>query len=319
MVIGAKTAFLPPGDGQGQKMEETSVKESRWARIRSKIQDGYQLVVRDTHNYNEVATYNLTPLNVYVALSTVFLIAAVLTYLLIAFTPLRQYVPGYGDVVQREEMAELESSVATLSDLVEGQNLYIENLKRTVMGSAVTADSVERRTEIVAADDVEPIPPSEAEIQLRREMELERAGIQRDTERTPLPSPGNAAVPLAQVYLVSPVHGEVSAGFNLSSGHTGVDILAPQNTAIKATRAGIVFLSEFSSANGNVIGIQHDNNLISFYKHNSRLLKDVGDRVAAGEAIAIIGNTGTQSTGPHLHFELWHEGRAVDPFEFVSF
>ncbi len=300
-------------------MEETSVPEGRWARIRHRIQDGYQLVVRDTHNYHEVATYNLTPLNVYVALSTVFLIAALLTYLLIAFTPLRQYIPGYGDVVQREEMAELEESVSTLTQLVEGQNLYIDNLKRTVLGSPITADSIERRTEVMVTDDVVPLPPSEEEIQLRRDMEQERAGVRRDSEQVPLPSSGSSAVPLAQVYLVAPIHGEVSAGFNLLTDHTGVDILAPQNTPVKATRAGIVFLSEFSSANGNVIGIQHDNNLISFYKHNSRLLKEVGDRVTAGEAIAIIGNTGTQSTGPHLHFELWHEGRAVDPGEYVSF
>ena len=302
-------------------MEETSAEQSRWARIRSRIQDGYQLVVRDTHNYNEVATYNLTPLNVYVALSTVFLLAALITYLLIALTPLREYVPGYGDVVQREEMAELKRGVGELTDIVEAQNLYIDNLKRTLLGQAVTADSIQDRDDIVVAGDVEPLPPSEAEIQLRREMEEERAGARPTAERKPgsTPTSGSDDVPLAQVYLVAPLHGEISAGYNLATDHMGVDILAPQNTAIKATRAGIVFLSEFSNANGNVIGIQHDNNLISFYKHNSTLLKDVGDRVAAGEAIAIIGNTGTQSTGPHLHFELWHEGRAVDPGEYVSF
>ncbi|MGB3802383.1 MAG: M23 family metallopeptidase, partial [Lewinella sp.] len=234
-----------------------------------------------------------------------------------AFTPLRQYVPGYGDVVQREEMADLQFTVNELTDIVEGQNLYIENLKRTMLGEAITVDSVEQRTEIVANDDVEPLPPSESEIKLRREMEEQRMTV--PAQAAAQPSPGSNDVTLASVYLVAPLNGEVSAGFNLSTDHTGVDILAPQNTAVKATRAGIVFLSEFSNANGNMIGIQHDNNLISFYKHNSRLLKDVGDRVKAGEAVAIIGNTGTQSTGPHLHFELWHEGRAVDPGEFVSF
>ncbi len=293
--------------------------QGRWARIKSKVQDGYQLVVRDTHNYNEVATYNLTPLNVYIALSTVFLVAAVITFALIAVTPLRRYVPGYGDVVQRREMAEIEANMAELSQVVEAQNLYIDNLKRTMLGQVVTTDSIEDREEIVVAGDVVPLPPSEEEIQLRREMEQQRSGARRDTEQVVTPVSGSSAVPLAQVYLVAPVHGEISAAFSLPTDHTGVDILAPQHTAIKATRAGIVFMSEFSNANGNVIGIQHDNNLISFYKHNSTLLKQVGDRVQAGEAIAIIGNTGTQSTGPHLHFELWHEGRAVDPGEYVSF
>ncbi|NJB86647.1 murein DD-endopeptidase MepM/ murein hydrolase activator NlpD [Lewinella marina] len=302
-------------------MEEKSENASRWEQFRRSFREGYQLVVRGAHDYRELATYNLTPLNIYIGLSTLFLLSTGLVFLLIIFTPLREYVPGYGDVIERREMAELEASVAELMELVEGQNLYIDNLKRTVLGEAVTADSVENQS--VAAGvtgEVTPLPPSPEEIRLRQELERERAGQREATAAAaPLPTSGSNAVPLAQVYLVAPVHGEVSAGFNLATDHTGVDILAPQNTAIKATRAGIVFLSEFSNANGNVIGIQHDNNLISFYKHNSSLLKQVGDRVQAGEAIAIIGNTGTQSTGPHLHFELWHEGRAVDPTAFVSF
>lgn len=299
-------------------MEEQTVNEGRWERFKAKSQDEFQLVVRNTQTYDEVGSYTLTLLNVYVALSTLFVVVAVLVFLLIGLTPLRQYVPGYGDTVQQQEVEELRGTLDELAGLVESQDLYIENLKRTVLGEALTADSVEQRAEIVP-EATEPLPPSAEEIQLRREMEQERKGQNRQGTAAPLPSPGSNAVPLAQVYLVPPVNGEISAAFNLMSDHTGVDVLAPQNTAIKATRAGIVFMSEFTNANGNVIGIQHDNNLISFYKHNSQLLKEVGDRVKAGEAIAIIGDTGSQSSGPHLHFELWHEGRAVDPGEFVSF
>ncbi len=300
-------------------MEERTAKESRWRRLRTKSRSEYQLVVRNTQNYDAVGTYKLTPLNVYLAVSTVFLVVAALVYLLIAFTPLREYIPGYGKVVQREQLQELRASLTELTTLVEDQNLYIENLKRTVLGEAITADSIDARDALVNREKVIPLPPSESEIQLRREMEEERQGGAVRTTAVLPPSPGSEAVSLAQVYLVAPVNGEISAAFNLTSEHTGVDILAPQNTAIKATRAGIVFMSEFTNANGNVIGIQHDHNLISFYKHNSQLLKQVGDRVLAGEAIAIIGNTGTQSTGPHLHFELWYEGLVVDPREYISF
>ncbi len=300
-------------------MEERTAKESRWRRLRTKSRSEYQLVVRNTQNYDAVGTYKLTPLNLYLAVSTVFLVVAALVYLLIAFTPLREYIPGYGKVVQREQLHELRASLTELTTLVEDQNLYIENLKRTVLGEAITADSIDARDALVNREKVIPLPPSESEIQLRREMEEERQGGAVRTTAVPPPSPGSEAVSLAQVYLVAPVNGEISAAFNLTSEHTGVDILAPQNTAIKATRAGIVFMSEFTNANGNVIGIQHDHNLISFYKHNSQLLKQVGDRVLAGEAIAIIGNTGTQSTGPHLHFELWYEGLVVDPREYISF
>ncbi len=300
-------------------MEEPTAKESRWRRLRDQSRSEYQLVVRNTQDYDAVGSYTLRPLDVYLAASTIFLVVALLVYLLIAFTPLRKYIPGYGDVVQREQLNELHARLTELTTIVEDQNLYIDNLRRTVLGEAITADSVEAREELVNREKVVPLPPSESEIRLRREMEEVRQDSRARAVAAPLPSAGDGSVPLAQVYLVAPVNGEISASFNLPAAHTGVDILAPQNTAIKATRAGIVFMSEFTSANGNVIGIQHDHNLISFYKHNSQLLKQVGDRVQAGEAIAIIGNTGTQSTGPHLHFELWYEGLVVDPREYISF
>lgn len=236
--------------------------------------------------------------------------------LLLAYTPLRDLLPATDDGVKQEEIAEMQGMVAELSELVEAQDLYIENLKRTVLGEALTVDSV-RESPTGATVNRDPLPPSAAELALRREMEDERNGRQ-STPGGGLTG-GESVVSLAQLYLVAPVNGEISAGFNLVNDHLGVDILAPQNTAIKATRDGVVFMSEFTNSYGNVIGIQHDNNLISFYKHNSRLLKQVGDRVKAGEAIAIIGDTGTLSSGPHLHFELWQNGRAVDPGEYVGF
>ena len=272
--------------------------------------EGYQLIVRKLGSRAEVGSYVLTPLNAYALVSAVFVVVALLVVLLLAFTPLRRYLPGYGKVIQQQELTELEGTLNELTRLVESQQLYIENLKRTVLGEAITADSVDAREVVVPRQTVTALPPSEAEIKLRREMEEERQGAV-STESDP--------VLLAQVYLVAPVNGKISAPFDLTAEHAGVDILAPQHTAIKAVRAGVVFMSEFTSANGNVIGIQHDHNLISFYKHNEQLLKEVGERVQQGEAIAIIGNTGTQSTGPHLHFELWYDGRAVDPRDYVSF
>ena len=274
----------------------------------------YQLVVRNVHNYDEVGSYRLTPLNVYSLGAMVVVVVGLLVYLLIAFTPLRRYIPGYGSVVEQQQLQELEGMVVDLGDLVESQQLYIDNLKRTVLGEVTTADSLEAPDAVLVRESVSPLPPSAAEVQLRRELERERRGTTAEDVVV-----GSEVSSLAQVYLVAPVHGEISAGYDPAAEHAGVDILAPQNTAIKAVRAGIVFMAEFTSANGNVIGIQHDNNLISFYKHNSQLLKEVGDRVTQGEAIAIIGNTGTQSTGPHLHFELWYAGRSVDPGEYVSF
>lgn len=299
-------------------MEKPIAKADRPAKWWGKNDGELQLVVRNVETYHEVATYRLKAPNILFVLGGFALLVAMLISALIFFTPLREFAPGYGDVVQRGEVMELRTTLAELTALVEGQEYYIENMRRTLLGEAITADSIlEDRSAAVPLDE-EPLPPSEAEIKLRREMEAERS-LPGSTRVSTLPATGNETSSLAQAFLVAPVNGEVSAGFNLFKEHLGVDVLAPRNTAIKATRAGVVFMAEFTNNYGNVIGLQHDNNLISFYKHNSQLLKNVGDRVKAGEAIAIIGGTGTESTGPHLHFELWYGGRAVDPGEYVSF
>lgn len=300
-------------------MEETTEKQGRWQRFKENSKDEYQLVVRDVKSYREVGSYNLTPLNLYVAISTLIFLVAVVVFLLIAYTPLRTYIPGYGDIVQRQELNEMEDLIDEMGAQMERQSITIETMKRNIHGEVVTSADIEELGIKVDTADIAPVPLSEEEVRLRREMALERVGDNSRGGSGMTPSPGSTDVPLAQLLLVAPVNGEISAGFKLTGDHLGVDILAPQDTPIKAARDGIVFISEFTSSNGNVVGIQHDNNLITFYKHNSQLLKKVGDRVRASEAIAIIGNTGELSSGPHLHFELWHEGKAVDPTEFIRF
>jgi murein DD-endopeptidase MepM/ murein hydrolase activator NlpD len=298
-------------------MEETEVKKGWWKRFTETSKDEYQLVIRDIKSYREVTSVNLTPLNIYIALAAAFFMTAIIVFLLIAYTPIRQYIPGYGNIVQRVEINELERLLGDMSNQLTDQDLYIQNLNRTIHGEVVTSDDIEADGFLVDTVRAQPAPLSEEEIRLRREMALERVGQNSRSGGGVLP--GSDEVPLAQIYLIAPVNGEISAGYNLTDDHLGVDILAPQSTPIKAVREGVVFMSEFTSENGNVVGLQHDNNLVTLYKHNSQLLKKVGDRVKAGEAIAIIGNTGTLSSGPHLHFELWHKGVVVDPTGYLRF
>lgn len=298
-------------------MAEIEKQPNRWQRFRTGSKDEYQLVIRDVKSYREVGSYNLTPFNLYVAVAATLMIVAISVYLLIAYTPLRTYIPGYGDVVSVEEMREMESVLEGMAQRVAEQEVTIEAMKRNIYGQPITADSIDDQTIMVDESDLEPVPLTEEEIRLRREMDLERVG--QSSRTGGVPTPGSAAIPLAEINFVDPLRGEISAGFKVTEDHLGVDILARKDSPIKAVREGVVFFSEFTSTNGYVIGIQHDNDLLTFYKHNSRLLKDVGDRVTAGEVIAIIGNTGTLSTGPHLHFELWHKNRPVDPTEFFRF
>lgn len=300
-------------------MDESTTKMSRWERFREHSKNNYRLVVMNADTFDEVGAYNLTPLNIYVAASSLLLVLSLAIFFLIAYTPLKKYIPGYGDIVQRREMIAMEEEVEQLREALEVQMTYSENFRRILAGEATTGEEVENRSEEVAQEDLEPVTLSEEEIRLRRQVELDRIGQAARESSSGTPSAGSNSVPLEQVFLVAPVNGEISAGFRPDEDHLGVDVLAPKNTAIKAAAAGVVIMSEFTSANGNVIGIQHDNDIITFYKHNSELLKQVGDRVNGGEAVAIIGNTGTQSTGPHLHFEIWYRGEVVDPSDYLSF
>ena len=298
-------------------MEEE--RKSRWSTLRENRNEEYQFVVRDVKSFRELAQYNLTPLNIYIAIATVLLLTAVAIFLLIAFTPLRAYIPGYGSVDDQQEVVAMEATMEEMGAQLESQTKYIENLRRVIHGEVTTADDITPVESLVDTTDFTPTPLSEEEAQLRRELNLDRIGVTGQDAAGLASSQELTSIPLAQMTLVAPVSGEISAGFNPAEGHYGVDILAPKNTAIKSVYAGIVFMSEFTSANGNVIGVQHENNLITFYKHNSQLLKKVGDRVRAGEAVAIIGDTGELSSGPHLHLELWFEGRVVDPVAVLRF
>ena len=124
---------------------------------------------------------------------------------------------------------------------------------------------------------------------------------------------------LINIAFYAPLKGLISDSFNLQNEHFGVDVLAAENEAIKASLGGTVVFSDWTSETGYSIAIQHDNNLISFYKHNSVLLKKTGELVKAGDVIAIIGNSGEFSSGPHLHFEMWHNGKAIDPEHHILF
>mgnify|MGYP005979669017 FL=1 len=126
-------------------------------------------------------------------------------------------------------------------------------------------------------------------------------------------------VPTDGVFFYKPVNGVVSSHYDANIRHYGVDLVAAPKESVLATLDGTVVFAGFDPNSGNVIQVQHKNGFLSIYKHNELLLKEVGDRVVAGEAIALVGNTGKLSTGPHLHFELWYKGGPVNPEEYIAF
>jgi len=293
----------------------------KWNALKERLQNLrhiYRLVIMNDETFEEVGSYRLTMLNFYILLSSIVVVVAIIVVALIAVTPLKKYIPGYGTGIAQQEVRVLTRSIDSLEAEIEAYDLYYENVQKMLVNDVETEDDIRMSGEVEESlDSIEPVAPSEVDDQLRKEVELDQIGaiVQNGQDR----SFQNRRTSLAQIYFVPPLNGEISAPFAPDREHLGVDVLAPKNTAIKAALDGYVFISDWTLETGNTIGIQHDNNIITFYKHNSSLLKKAGSYVKAGEAIAIIGNTGTQSDGPHLHFEMWYNGKPMNPIDYISF
>ena len=298
------------------------------------LQDKYRLVVMNDDTFEEVMSYRLTRLNAYLVIGSVLVGAFLLGWLLLAFTPLRQTLPG-DDINPREVMA-LQSKIDTLESMIHAQSSVIASRERWLSGDYEfgPGDYVETQQ-----GDIKEVEPSTEDLALREkygkitpppapetpegegdvgEIVTESTKVNTKPMKPVLVATNHNG--MARKYIASPiVGGRVTAGFDGEKKHFGIDITAPRNTPVQSILSGTVISSDETMDTGNVIAIQHEHNLVSFYKHNSVLLKKVGSFVSAGEAVAIIGNTGEMSDGPHLHFELWHNGKPVDPSNYIDF
>lgn len=261
-------------------------------------------------SYEEVFSILLTPLNVILLLFSFVLIVGVFSYGLTALTPLREYiVPGYVDEQHRRDAYEARVMADSLREELNAQEHYLNTL-RIILSGGVPSDSSRA---LQRAPD-----PSTLDFNLSTEDSVLRSQIEEEDRFVLRVGPsGTVETRSARGLLFKPVEGSVSALFDPENGHFGIDLVAPANSVIRAVANGTVVLASFTADGGNVIAIQHDNNLMSIYKHNSALFKQIGEQVRVGESIAIIGNTGDHSDGPHLHFELWKRGVAVDPLEYL--
>jgi murein DD-endopeptidase MepM/ murein hydrolase activator NlpD len=294
--------------------------KERMQRWRGNLNNRFRFVIMNDETFEEVGSYKLTLMNVYVAISTLLVFFTVLVFMLIAYTPIKSYLPGFQATSNDRELLELTREVNRMDREMRAQQTYIKNLQRMMGGTPETVRDVPQVIPATkdSSSPAKKISQSEVDEQLRQEVELAKIGklAQQVRGNVKLVS---AEKPIEQLFFVSPLKGEISAHFDRKKDHYGIDILAPKNTPIKATMDGYVVVSDWTLETGNTIGIQHDNGILSFYKHNSTLLKKAGSYVRAGEAIAIIGNTGTLTSGPHLHFELWQKGKPLNPADYVNF
>ena len=281
--------------------------KSFWHRIRFK----YKLSFINEGTLEEVWSFRLSKLSAFVtlALFACFLIAV--TALIIITTPIRNYLPGYLDVEVRKEIVENALRADSLERMVAIHELYLSNVAGILSGT-LPLDSIRQIDSLATNDENYEIPRSPSEEAFVKEFaEEEKYNL------TVLADPEK--VPTDGVFFYKPVNGTVSAHYEAAIRHYGVDLVAKERESVLATLDGTVVYAGFDSNQGNVIQLQHKNGFISVYKHNALLLKEGGDIVQAGEAIALVGNTGKLSTGPHLHFELWYKGNPVNPEEYIAF
>jgi lipoprotein NlpD len=276
---------------------------SLWARLKFR----YKLSFFNESALEEVWSFRISPLSILSTLLTFAAFLIILTALLITQTPIRNLLPGYLDVEIRKEIVENTMRADSLEYLLHVQSSYLENIVDILSGNT-HIDSVRQL--------IESAQPSDYNIS-RGDKELAFVKRFEDEEKYSL-NDKNDIDPTDGHFFYRPVKGSVSASFSIELRHFGIDFVAAPRESVLATQAGTVVYTGYDPKYGNVLHIQHKNGLLSVYKHNDVVLKEIGDLVWAGEAIALIGNTGTLTTGDHLHFELWLRGQPLDPADYLE-
>ncbi len=278
--------------------------------IKRKLLHKYRLVILNESTFEEKISFKLSRLNVFVTGSLCIIGLIALTTLLIAFTPLREYIPGYSSTRLKKQATDLTYKTDSLVANLNNTNRYLENIRKVLIGDLesgeVNLDSLREQFKL---------DPSSIDLTPIREDSVLRAEVALEDKYNLFE--GNTTG--ADMILFPPLNGEISQGFNLDQKHFAVDVTAPTDTPVKAVANGTVIFAEWTADTGYVIILEHKDGLLSVYKHNGSLSKSQGEVVLAGEVIASVGNTGELSTGPHLHFELWNNGNTVNPMDYIDF
>lgn len=276
-----------------------------WHNIKFK----YKLTVTNENTLEEVVGIHVSKLNglswLLSAVTVIFLVAAII----IAFTPLRNYLPGYMNSEVRAQIVSNALRADSLQKMLERQKLYIMNIQDIFSGK-IQVDTVQSIDSLTAIRSDSLMERTRKEEEFRRQYE--------ESERYNLTAVNNTPTASGLIFY-RPTRGMMSSNFDPDNKHYGVDIAANPNESILATLDGTVILSTYTAETGYVIQIQHGQDFVSVYKHCGSLLKKEGDTVEGGEAIALVGNTGEKTTGSHLHFELWNKGRAINPSKYIVF
>jgi len=286
------------------------VRKKARQKILEKLRNRYRLIIYNDTTFQSMWSMKLTRLKVFTVVSLLSALIVVLVTLLIATTPLREYIPGYPREEYRQMLIRNTLIVDSLENELRMRDLFFENI-RAVMQGDLPRDLAQRTDSAVKVGQIDFKSYNHDSVFQEKILE-ERLSISAQNGRGQAGNLGN-------LHFFVPLKGIVTNKFNAKTDHFGVDLVSKPNTRIGAVLSGTVLFAGWTLETGYVIYIQHEGNLISGYKHNSELLKRAGDKVNAGEAVAIIGNSGQLTTGPHLHLELWYNGVPVDPEQYIDF
>ena len=289
----------------------------KWQNWKTKLRNKYRLVILNDESYEERLSFRLSRLNVFISIGITVIILISLTILLIAYTPLREYIPGYTDVTLSKRVNTLLRKTDSLEIITRQKSMYIKNIKQIIGGGYNTNDSIDlnENSEAINFKD-KGNKHSETDSLLRSEYEQNSSYDLFYNENQEL---SRVAASPSSFTLFNPLKGIITSEFDLAEQHYGIDIVSKETEAGKATLDGTVILANWTVETGYEIAIQHQGRFISVYKHNAVLLKKHGDFVKAGDPIAIVGESGELTTGTHLHFELWNNGTPVNPREYIVF
>jgi len=277
-----------------------------WKRVRFK----YKLSFYNESTLEEVWSFRVSQLSAFITFLLFAFFLITITSLVIIKTPIRNYLPGYLDVEVRNEIIMNSLRADSLEMKLNQQARYLANIS-AIMTGTMTVDSMYHSdsTAFITAD--YDIPRTENEERFSATFEEEEKYYLTAINPDPIATEG--------IFFYKPVNGIISSHYDLENNHIGVDLVANPRESVLASSDGIVIYTGNDQQYGNVITLQHKNGFVSIYKHNEVLLKKIGDHVIAGESIAIVGNTGELSSGPHLHFELWYKGVSINPEEHILF
>ena len=287
----------------GKKRRKSNI---LWRKLLNKI----RLVILNEDTFEETFSLKLTLMNVCVVFGLGAIVIIFFTTYIIAFTPLREYIPGYASTKLKQDALELAIKSDSLERVVKNNNAYISSIKKVLTGDLEYAkfnkDSILNTENVDVSKD--ELNPSEEELKLREQVALE--------DKYNLFEKAQSKVNLV---FFPAVRGHITEKYSAKNKHFAIDVAVPKDTPIKSVANGTVVFAEWTPSTGNVIIIKHRDAILSVYKHAATLTKTQGDVVRTGEVIGLAGSTGKESTGIHLHFELWKDGFTIDPTQFIDF